>query len=112
MNTDLNMNLDPNAEFDPGRYILDGHTPVKEPDLLKWSKWMQAAKRHVADERIDGIRISTVFLGLDHQWDGGAPLLFETMIFGGPHNDWQERCSTWEEAEEMHKKAVELVKRG
>ena len=37
-------------------------------------------------------------------------MLFETMIFGGKHNDFQDRCSTWDEAIAMHEKAVALVK--
>ena len=32
------------------------------------------------------------------------------MIFGGIHHDYQERYSTWEEAEKGHKRALKLVK--
>jgi hypothetical protein len=32
------------------------------------------------------------------------------MIFGGDHDDYQERCSTWAEALEMHEQAVKLVR--
>ena len=40
---------------------------------------------------------STVFLGLDHQLtEDGPPLLFETMVFGGPLSGETDRCSTWE----------------
>ena len=46
--------------------------------------------------------VSTVFLGLDHAFDGGTPLLFETMIFGGEHDEYQERYATWDEAEAGH----------
>lgn len=50
--------------------------------------------------------VSTVFLSLDHRHFGdGPPLVFETMIFPGA--EMVGRCSTWEEAEEMHAKAVE-----
>lgn len=54
-------------------------------------------------------RVSTVFLGLDHNHlNDGPALLFETMIFpeGSYAEMYQRRCSTWEEAEEMHKEAV------
>ena len=52
--------------------------------------------------------VSTFFLGLDHAFGGGPPLLFETMIFGMPERseEYQERCSTWEQAEAMHERAV------
>jgi len=40
----------------------------------------------------------------------GPPLLFETMIFNGPDDgEYQERCSTWEEAEAMHERAVHVA---
>jgi hypothetical protein len=45
-------------------------------------------------------------MGLDHQWRDGDPLLFETMIFGGPLDQEQERYSTWEKAERGHAEAV------
>lgn len=92
------------------KYILEGKTPKPVDDLINWGKWFQTAERHVAQDRIGEVRVSTVFLGLDHAWGGGPPLLFETMIFGGPHDQYQERCSTWEEAEAMHATALKLVR--
>jgi hypothetical protein len=29
----------------------------------------------------DGKWVSTVWLGLNHAWNGGPPLIFETMVF-------------------------------
>ena len=40
----------------------------------------------------------------------GKPILWETMIFGGEHNEYQGRYTTYEDAIEGHKKAIELVK--
>ncbi len=94
------------------KYILDGHTPVVEPDLLTWGRWFNdGERRRVADsEPVKGVRVSTVFLGLDHSFGSeGPPLLFETMIFGGEHNDYQDRYATWDEAVAGHAKAVALV---
>lgn len=56
------------------------------------------------DETVIGdVRVSTVFLGLNHRWGPGPPLLFETMLFSEKRDvDWQERCSTWDEALAMH----------
>lgn len=31
------------------------------------------------------------------------------MIFGGLHDGWEERCSTWDEAERMHAKACKIA---
>ena len=91
-------------------YILEGHTPVQEPDLTKWERWfVETAKRRVALTEKDGVEVSTVFLGLNHQYGKGEPLLFETMVFGGPFDEETERCSTWEEAEQQHREMVEKV---
>lgn len=94
-----------------GRYILKDKKPIVCPDLIEWGTWFETPdSRRVAQTSIDGVNVLTVFLGFDHQFGEGAPLLFETMIFGGKHNEYQDRCSTWEEAEAMHQKAIDLVK--
>lgn len=91
------------------KYILDGKTPVKT-DLMTWAKWYETAERHVGITKKDGVTVSTVFLGTNHAWgQNEPPMLFETMIFGGGHDQHQERCSTWEQAEAMHKAACELA---
>lgn len=47
--------------------------------------------------------VSTVWLGLDHRFgDAGAPLIFETMVFGGPHDSDCFRWSTELEADLGH----------
>jgi hypothetical protein len=90
-------------------YILDGKTPVAT-DMMTWARWLENTKaRQVGYYEKDGLRVSTVFLGLDHSFGDGKPLIFETMIFGGPHDQYQERYSTWDEAEAGHKKALELA---
>lgn len=88
-------------------YILDGHTPVPCDDLLAWAQWMSEAGLtngcRVARTEIDGVVVSTVFLGLDHRFLGGSPpLLFESMAFGGVLDQEQDRYSTWIEAKVGH----------
>jgi len=83
-------------------YILDGKKPVAVSDMKTWGKWFQKANRTVALTIISDSKISTVFLGLDHAFGGGPPLLFETLVFGGKLDGEMDRCSTWEEAEKMH----------
>jgi hypothetical protein len=54
--------------------------------------------------------VSTVFLGLDHNWGGGPPLVFETMLFTDDERDqslW--RYSTWDEAVAGHAEVVSAV---
>lgn len=91
------------------KYILNGKTPVPCHDLLAWASWFETADRTVAQETIGESKVSTVFLGLDHAFGGAAPVLFETMVFGGPLSDETDRYSTWDEAESGHKKMVERV---
>lgn len=95
-------------------WILDDEgNPAEEPDLIKWSMWFESAydKRHVGDDEIDDVRISTVFLGIDHNYsDDGPPILFETIIFGGEHDEFQKRYATRELALDGHQRTVEMVK--
>lgn len=94
-----------------GRYILaaDGRTAVECPDLIEWASWFEKADRTVRKTKVGPVEVSTVFLALDHQYGGGAPLLFETMVFGGEHDQHQERCSTWDQAESQHKTVCDMV---
>jgi hypothetical protein len=90
-----------------GFYKLVGHEVVPVYDIEEWARGFDT-KRHVAQTKkfIGHVYISTVFLGLDHSFFSDIPLLFETMIFGGRDNRYQERYSTWDEAVKGHKRAV------
>lgn len=98
------------------KYILEAKHAVRCDDLMTWARWMDTADRHVGLTNIGPLKVSTVFLGMDHNFfDKGPPLLFETMIFGGAAEDemiesYQERCSTWEEAEAQHERAITVAK--
>lgn len=86
-------------------YILEGKKAVPCSNIMVWGKWFETANRHVANNHIGSKRVSTVFLGINHQWGSGPPLLFETMVFedGGDYSgEYQWRYSTWEEAERCH----------
>lgn len=101
------------------KFILEGHTPVPCDDLLEWARWCETADRRVAYTEHELFRVSTVFLGLDHQFGRGPPILFETMVFdrsGNPEatNIFERadeslecyRYATWEDAEIGHKATV------
>jgi hypothetical protein len=88
--------------------VLVNKKVVPVDDLLTWAKWYETANRHVADDLIGPVRVSTVFLGLDHGFLG-RQLWFETMIFGGEHDGWQDRYETWEQAEAGHRRALEML---
>ena len=95
-----------------GYYRLEGKVAVKCFDVLEWGKSCESSNRTVAKTTVGGADVSTVFLGLDHSFGSGPPLLFETMVFGGPFDQEQKRYTTWEQAEKGHNKMVQKVKDG
>lgn len=97
-----------------GHWILKDGNPVEEPDLIKWAEWFESAtNRVVKQEHVGNTLISTVFLGLDHNFGEGAPILWETMTFNDNRSEQDcDRCSgNWEQAEAMHEAMVERVKK-
>lgn len=94
-------------------FILKGKTPVKEPNVMKWAEWFQEADRIVARTKLDnGATVSTVFLGINHAFMGGPPILFETMVFEeGQLDTYQQRYQTWDQAEAGHLRMIERVKK-
>lgn len=96
------------------KYILKGKEVIPCDNLLEWKKWMEVNDRIIKQERgSDGaVTVSTVFLGLDHSYSGRVPFLFETMIFGGEHDGYMGRRSTYDEALEMHERALEILNNG
>lgn len=92
-------------------YRLKPDHSIERVELMEWATYFETADRRVANTEEDGWRVSTVFLGLDHQYGEGPPLVFETMVFEGSFSDllcW--RYSTWDEAEAGHQRAVTLVR--
>jgi hypothetical protein len=96
----------------PSYWILQGKLAVPV-DLMTWARWFESAgdSRLVAKTRIGGVEISTIFIGLDHNFfEDGEPEIFETMVFRGGSGQECDRCGTWEGAEGMHTNAVALVR--
>lgn len=104
-------------------YILDDNKNIKVVyDLMEWANWLETADRQIRFNRLKkyGVRVSTVFLGIDHNYlcfeDGSrTPVLFETMIFlNGKFYDsrldgYQERYCTLDEAVKGHHRAMREV---
>lgn len=66
--------------------------------------------RHVAETDLGTLGyVSTVWLGLNHAFGSGPPVIFETMIFGGPMDEYMDRYSTEEEAKSGHEFAVQAL---
>lgn len=89
---------------------LVGREVVPTNDVLE-AFGPDRSDRRVARDELAAGSVSTVFLGIDHGW-GGSHLWFETMIFGGPHDQWQDRYETYDQAEAGHKRVVAALKAG
>lgn len=90
-------------------YILDeAGNPVEEPNILAWAKWVgeNQNQKHLRKTFFNEqkIMVSTVFLGMNHAFDDGPPILWETMVFG--IEEYCDRYRTKAEALEGHEKAV------
>jgi len=99
------------------KYILNSKEPVPVNDLLAWARWFETANTNVAFDIIEeGVEISTVFIGLDHNYrrymdserDGYKPHIFETMVIGGEYDYYVERYSTWDEDVKGHHRIVAM----
>lgn len=100
-------------------YILDGEknpVPVDFGDPRHVAMWSYehgvGPQRRVDRTTIGDVRVSTVFLGVDHGHGSDRPILFETMIFGGERHEEQRRYCTWQEAEEGHRELVDELRQG
>ena len=93
------------------KYILKGKEIV-EASLMEWATFFEGKDRIVKQETLpNGLRVSTVFLGIDHNFGDGEPLLFESMVFGiKDDEEIQQRYSTYEQAEKGHQELVEKYK--
>jgi hypothetical protein len=92
------------SERQPYAYGLD-HGPI---DLYEAGRLlMDGPARHVRATYVGEAFVSTVFLVFDHSFGfGGAPVLYETMVIGGPLADDGERYTTREAAEAGHDRWV------
>jgi hypothetical protein len=114
-------------------FILDEQNcPIPTDDTAAWGKWFATADRVVErtffKTMLGEVLVSTVFLAINHNFLGGPPLLYETMVFtprplltklaelsehyATDDADWvdiQERYYTREEAERRHQDIAQFV---
>lgn len=62
----------------------------KSISMKEWCTLLEDAKYKILARTNlpDGRWVSTVWLGLDHRFEEGTPLIFETMVF--PKDSWAE----------------------
>ena len=90
-------------------YLLNDDRTTEQVPMMVWALGFERADRVVGKTTIGDAEVSTVFLGMDHRFGEGPPLLFETMIFGGEHDEEMWRYSTWDEAKAGHSHVVSLL---
>lgn len=77
-------------------------------ELMEWAAALEGSRQIARTTLPDGKWVSTVWLGLDHSFGDGPPLIFETMVF--PADDMTdldcERYSTEAEAKAGHERMV------
>lgn len=93
---------------------------------MTWARFIEdISKRRVAEDFTKHYHISTVFLGLDHSWGRGPPILFESMVFERQaeiqevfgklrpvHEDVEQwRYATWDDAVTGHKAILRRYRR-
>jgi hypothetical protein len=102
-----------------GAYTLDERgNPIPERDMVRWAVWFASAERRIALTEFAWGAVSTVFLGLDHSFNLDPmrspldyhPVLWETMVFGGPLDQHQWRYTSRQDALAGHRRAVEQCK--
>lgn len=94
-------------------YMLDADgNVVATKDETAWQSWIgNFDNRRVARDYVGDVEISTVFLPCDHGFDAAAPVLFETMVFGGELDQEQRRYSTRTAALAGHAELLAAVRR-
>jgi hypothetical protein len=95
-------------------YVLDKDNKPVEADIDEWGKFFENIEnRRVASTMVGAHHVSTVFLGIDHNWsDDGSPILWETMIFSSDV-DIDNQCwrySSYEDALKGHAAAIDWLK--
>lgn len=91
-------------------YIDDSDGTIRKLELEEYVLLHQDMDvKIVAKDTVGNSRVSTVWLGLDHSWEAGPPLIYETMIFandGNMHDYFCERYPTRGRALQRHTEIV------
>jgi hypothetical protein len=94
------------------RFVLDARgEPQLEPDFIVWARWFETSERTLAyDEIRPGVRVSTIFLGIDAS-EHDPPMLWETLVRGGFRDEETRRYASHADAVAGHTKICESLKR-
>lgn len=94
-------------------FVLDQEgNPVPVNGMQEWGRWHEHNSAQIAyDEISEDVYVSTIFLGHGiHRSDQVPTRMFETMVFGGKHDQFQLRASTRQEALDHHRMTLDMVR--
>lgn len=80
--------------------------------IAQWGELLTDEYKRVVYDQIGDVKVSTVWLGIDHSFGADVPIIFETMIFGGEYDSHLRRYATEADAIKGHAEAVEDLKIG
>ena len=101
------------------RYYIFVNGKIKPASMLEWASWFEDFENRKVDrtEFPDGSFVSTVFLGIDHNFNfepdslkEHKPILFETMVMGGKYNAMGWRYASYGEAKIGHWHVVDCIR--
>lgn len=103
------------------RHYILVNGKLKKATFLEWCNWFSVFENRIID-RTDisnepnypgGDFISTVFLGMNYNFDPNRPpMCFESMVFGGKYSQASWRYSSMGEAKQGHWQMVDCIRAG
>ncbi|MDR4482201.1 MAG: hypothetical protein R3B95_02935 [Nitrospirales bacterium] len=89
-------------------YILRNQVVVPASSAKEFGEWVETADRVVDHTRVADIEVSTVFLGIDHQFFAGPLSCLKRWCLRRSGSTCR-RCSTWDEAVAQHEEILSEV---
>jgi hypothetical protein len=90
------------------------NNPIPCSEVFEYEEWFMkhgttVAQTKFLDTKNININVSTVFLGLDHSYNSTVPILWETMVFGGPFDQQSVQYSSFKDALKGHNIVVDGI---
>jgi hypothetical protein len=90
-------------------YWFDKNHKPYAVGLFEWAKKYESENRVISRDTVGDADVSTVFLGVDHRYGPGPPVLWETLIFGGAYDGNMWRYTSYEAAAQGHVNVVKCL---
>lgn len=101
--------MNPHLWYDRQGQPIDTATANRLLGDMGYKRIAKTNIKSASDPAIDW-DVSTVWLGVDHSFGDGPPIIFETMVFGnGDGDQYMQRYVTEEQARAGHAETVALV---